>query len=481
MAMTPGIRHALDTGGRSSSMSTRRYGSLLRRRLPAVAWLAGGLFLVGPAAAVAADAYELTESATDGRVYSIHTDVVVNGQFQTPVKDKDPRKWSVDSQATYDYRETRLEGTGRDAAAFRSARIYATAQTNIKVDQNVSSRRLHPQIDLLVVTGRQDGVEVFSPSMLLRRDDIDLLSTPGDSLALLALLPRNQVEVEEKWNAETWAAQMFADVDAVSKADIVCQLASVSGGLAKVTFTGVIEGATSGAPTKVSLTGHYLYSLSQKCISALEVQQTEVRSVGAISPGMNVVAKVSMSRQPGGSKQGFEPAQLAVIPLNPSTSQLRLVYDSPWRVRFLHDRNWHVFHQTDRLAILRLLEKGRLVSQCNVSSIAPAEPGSHTSESQFQSDIRTSLGDRLKKITKAEQLTPGNGDRRFIYRVVATGEANGRQLNWIYYLVAHSSGRQISLVFAVDAGDLAGLSERDVEMVLSLEFLPERAPTAAGP
>ena len=53
---------------------------------------------------------------------------------------------------------------------------------------------------------------------------------------------------------------------------------------------------------------------------------------------------------------------------------------------------------------------------------AGSRPGRARYRTQFQDDIRTSLGPRFKAIQKAEQLAMGDG--RFLYRVAVTGEAN---------------------------------------------------------
>lgn len=428
-----------------------------------------------------AETYELTESSGDQRPFIVQSRVQVSGQFQTPAAEGKISQWMVESSASYRYRERRLPGAGRDAAALRSGRLYSQAQARIVIGETVTTPRLHPQVKLLVAQGREDGVQLFSPELLLRRDDIDLLSTPGDSLSVLGLLPRGAIEVGEKWNADTWALQMLADVDAVLKGEVVCRLASVEQQLATVEFSGTIEGASVGAPTKITLSGSYEYDLDHGHIRKLNLSQSEDRKVGAVSPGMKVEARVTMDRTLAGDSSGLEDAVLAGLPLEPDPGQLLLVYDTPWQVRFLHDRGWHLFHKTDRLAILRLLDQGRLISQCNMTRVESVAPGKHTPESQFQSDIRTSLGERLQRIASAEEVKTRPDDPRFIYRVTALGESNGRKLRWIYYLVTEPDGRQVSFVFAVDENDVQALRERDVALVTSVEFLKQQAPTTVQP
>ena len=149
-------------------------------------------------------------------------------------------------------------------------------------------------------------------------------------------------------------------------------------------------------------------------------------------------------------------------------------------MHFSHDRNWHVFHQTNELAILRLVEKGSLIAQCNVSRIQPAAPGEHTSEAQFRNDVAGALGKLLKSITKAEQIQAT--DKRFVYRVTALGESNRIPMHWIYYLCADPAGRQTVLVFSVETKLLDQLSKRDLAIVGSLEFItPKRPPMPTAP
>jgi hypothetical protein len=156
-----------------------------------------------------------------------------------------------------------------------------------------------------------------------------------------------------------------------------------------------------------------------------------------------------------------------------------LEFRSPWNVQFAYDRNWHVFHQSDKTAVLRLLDKGSLIAQCNLSPAPAAAPGQHTPDDQFQKDIRNSLGDRVRTIEQAELLK--SGDNTYRYRVTVVGEANKIPMHWIYYLCADPSGRQVAFVFAVESKLREQLGNRDLGIVQSLEFLPEvREPAKAA-
>ena len=58
---------------------------------------------------------------------------------------------------------------------------------------------------------------------------------------------------------------------------------------------------------------------------------------------------------------------------------------------FHHDRRWYpTLEKGDHLA-MRLVDRGELVAQCNVSQLAKAEPGQGLSLAKFQADVKDVL------------------------------------------------------------------------------------------
>jgi hypothetical protein len=298
---------------------------------------------------------------------------------------------------------------------------------------------------------------------------MELLTPPSDSLAILALLPRSEVEVGEEWTPPVWVGQLLSRFDAATKSALTCKLDSVQNDLAKVSFRGQVTGAALGATSDVTLVGSFDYDLQSKSISSVDLQQTEKRAVGVVSVGLDVAARVRLYRKPA-----MLPGRLgnaAVIDAathEPPPSALLLRFESPWNIGLLHSRDWHLFKQTEQVAIFRLLDHGLFLTQCNLSPIPSARPGEHTTAEVFENDIRQSLGTRLKTLGAMEVIP--TSDRRFIQRVVASGAIGERSLTWIYYLLADPSGKQASLMFAIDTDQLEKLGNRDREFVQSVRF-----------
>ena len=113
------------------------------------------------------------------------------------------------------------------------------------------------------------------------------------------------------------------------------------------------------------------------------------------------------------------------------------------------------------------------MAQCDLAPINPAKPGEHLSNEEFQRDIRQALGVRLKELGKGEVIA--TTDRSYVYRISATGAEGERQLTWVFYLIADSSGRQASLSVTADTPQVEMLANRERELLDTLRFGPAPA------
>ena len=439
-------------------------------------------------AVIACEKVELSEAETDSRVRLVRSHVQVSGQLQTAAGAGKKIPLTLNADAQYRFLERRLQGAGRDAETLRTARLYRFATNDAEVTPvdapagatpKKSTLKLPETRHLIVAHGHREGALLYSPTATLTYEQLDLISTPSDSLSLLSLLPREAIVIGDSWKPETWAVQMLCGVEAMTKGEITCKLEEADASSARVTFSGSAEGATLGAPTSVQLSGEFTFDRLAKLMSRARVKQSETRAIGAAKPGLDVTANVAIERslmEENSDSKLLNDAAVAELPVEPAAEMKFLRFES-WGVRFYHDRDWHQFHQTNDAAVLRLMERGSLVAQVNVSPIPAAASGSHTSVEQFQSDIRQSLGKKLKSIAKAEALKPRNAsDRRFLFRVAVDGEADGVPMTWFYHLCAAPTGQQVSFVFAVETKNLEKFNNRDQSLVRLLEFVPARPP-----
>ena len=446
------------------------------QRTRSICFVVSGLLLMGPSIARSAEMYKLEEPVDDVRIFGVGTRVEITGKLLTAPK-AEPLSQTV--SAALSYRERRLLGPGADAESFRAVREYETAQADINVGGNKTAIKLPDAMKLIVAQGQTDGVELYPIAGLLTANELDLIRSPADSLALMALLPAKEVAIGDEWKVPGWAFQMLTALDAVIKGELTCKLESVEKGIARIKMNGKLEGAAVGSTTEVTVSGFYSYHLEGKYISDTDFVQHETRAVGPVSPGLEIKAHIRLLRQPskvpgrlGDQKiietAGKEPDEVAKF----------IRFESPWNIGLQHGRHWHLFKVDDTVAVFRLLDQGNFVAQCDMASIAPAKPGEHLPEQTFLSDIRRSLGERVRSMSKGDVVP--SSDRKFIFKVMAEGLVGERAMTWVFYLVADPSGRQASLMFSVDTDLVATMGKHDRELVDSLKFGPAPPPRAAG-
>ena len=416
----------------------------------------------------AAEKFKLEEPVDDARVFGCGTRVDVNGKTQ-PSPNVEPLKLSA--SAALSYRERRLLGPGGEAEAFRSIRDYETTQADIVVGTEKSSSKLDDRLKLVVAQGRVDGVELYSLGGAFTSNELDLLRSPADSLALIALLPSKEIEVGDKWTVPGWAFQMLAAIDAISKGELTCSLASVEKQIARIKIEGKLEGAATGAISEVTVTGFYEYDLKDRCITQCDFTQVEKRGFGPVSPAFEFTARVRLIRKPAQLPGRLsDQKHLDAASEEPKASATALRFESPWNIGFEYPRHWHLWKIQEKAAVFRLIDQGNFIAQCDLAPIAPAKPGDHLPVADFQRDIRQALGERLKELGQGEVIT--TTDRSYVYRIVVSGAEGARPLTWIFYLIADPTGRQASLSVTVDTPQVEALANRERELLDTLRFGP---------
>lgn len=432
-----------------------------------------------------AQTYLLDEPETDARPRMTAIQVAIEGTVVTGGGAGKTFRHKLDASAAYRFHEQRLTGAGRDAAAFRSVRSFSQAAARTRISDRLSETQLPASMRSIAVHGRRQGLIRYSPTTLLTREVVDLLDIPGDPLAVVALLPGREVEIGEEWQPDEWVLQMLTAVEAVEESSLSCQLDSAAAETARVKFTGKIAGVRLGAPTNIEVTGTFDYNLQDKLITSIALDHSERAAIGTVTPGVESRVQVNVERSLASGAGDLTEEILDAIPLEPPPERLPLVLEArPWGLRLVHGRGWHVFHasyeEDPKVCILRLLDHGSLICQCNFSPVPSVKPGTHTPLDEYEASIQQALGAQFGEFV--DRATIPAEDGRKIFRVTAIGnyqlpdgnESKTVPMSWTYMLVVHPSGRQVSFVFAVEPGLRERLAERDLRLVESLQFYSRR-------
>lgn len=427
---------------------------------------------------LAAPRVSLLEPAESPRILKIVGSAVAEGQAQTPQTGGKAVALKSEIDAKWQYHEVRLSSSARDSEALRSLRQYGPVDIRVQIAEQVTTPKLRDSMRLIVAEGKPDGLRFFSPKAPLMSQELEVLDTPVDALTLLALLPNDPVEQGDSWKPAKWVIQFITGVEAVEKSELTCQADKVSESEVLFSIDGKITGGVLGAGTEITLKGTCKFDVKQELLSAADLTLTEKRSVSPVTTGLNLTTKIHITRSID-NHSALAPDAIKDLPTTSTPERLLILAEAPqWNLRWNHDRNWHVFHQTPQVAVLRLLDRGSLLAQCNISPITPAKPGEHMGEKEFQREVEKAIGKDFRRILKAETLP--TQDDRYIYRVTSIGETdqplpNGETkkipLQWIYYLIASPTGQQIVLVMTLEPESEARFENQDISLALGMQFI----------
>lgn len=455
------------------------FNCLTRTAILAIVY-AGMLLANSLGMTLAAERIVLTDDEALNRTYSVTSQLKVEGKVFPQPGAKSALNLTVD--AGFRYLERQREGSGRQAQSLRAVRFYEAAGASIKAGLQVSNADLRPDCALIVAEGAVAGIDLWSPSSPLRYDELELLRTAGDSLAINALFSEQAVEPDDEWKPANWVLPLLTGLEAVEKSQFTCRYLRNDGDLAIIQIAGEITGAVLGAAAKITVDGEVHFHLKDRYWVKMTLSQKEKRAVGAVSPGLDLTATVTSTRRIAKAIGKLDDKSLKGVPLVSNDASRLIAFESDvWKLRILHDRNWHLLTQNSDGAFFRRLDKGELLGQCSLKNLPRAEPGKHVSEEVFQKDIEKGLGKNFEKFLQAERLKIGGN--LFVYRVSAVGSVPTQDdknqeiltpMQWNYYLIAHPDGRQVSLVFSVTPELMEKFNNSDLGLVGGIEFLASK-------
>lgn len=421
----------------------------------------------------------LVEDPKPDRLLEVTARLDVRGRILAPVGVDRVVPLPLQASAQLSWQTRRLPAGGEFHRSLRTLRSYASAVSKVRVDRRTTESSLRASRRTIVAEGTPSGFRHYSLEGSLTGDEVELLELPADPLGLIGTLPLGQVPHDHAWTPGRWTLPLLTGLDAVTRGSLKGRVVKVTATTADVLLEGTAEGAAGGARSQVTFSGSLVFDHQHGYLKQARITIEEHRRAGPISPGLEIVAQVRIERKPATGKARLDRAVLATCPKQPTPDRLQLLLTTPGNGRLLYDRNWHVFHQTPDVSILRRLENGRLVAQCNLSTAPEVAAGSGTGREAFLRDVKTALGPRLREVVSIDPLKSRPGRRlQRGWRVTATGIDHGLPMHWFYYLCTHPSGRQLSLVFAVESDRLKTWARRDRDIISRLEISTNRPRTA---
>ena len=225
------------------------------------------------------------------------------------------------------------------------------------------------------------------------REQLELLDTPGGRIHLSELLPAQDVAIDETWSVPEAVMCRLLCLDTVTQCEVKATLTAVTNGVANVQFEGNVAGTVSGTVSEVQLKAKYHFDIKTSQITWLGMAIREERAIGHAEPGFETLTKVAVTSAPIVDSPSLADEALGEnCKLDADTVPMMLQFKAAKAgFQLLLDRRWRVLTDRTDLTVLRFVEQGESIAQCNLSILPNLAAGKQVSMEELQADIKQSL------------------------------------------------------------------------------------------
>ena len=169
----------------------------------------------------------------------------------------------------------------------------------------------------------------------------------------------------------------------------------------------------------------------------------------------------------------LQSAAISKFDEEPQASNLAMEFISPAiGVAFLHDRQWRTtLHRRD-LLVLRMVDQGSFVAQCNMTPAAKAGDDPKADSEKFQAHVEQALAQNGGQIDEISTATREGGLK--ILRIAASGKAKEVPITWIYYMLTDATGQRMALVFTFATPQQENFNAGDHDLIGSIRFFDRK-------
>jgi hypothetical protein len=415
--------------------------------------------------------HEFPNSRKPGQIDRVKVEWKVGGEV-IDVVDKKEHREKLSVACNLDYEEKTLQVPTKNQDLSASLRYYRQAQAATNIGQRAFKPVIRPERSLIAVRISSQKPLLFCPSGNLTRDELELLDVQGNSLLMDRFLPDRPMAPGDAWQPSEELLAQLLGLDEVGQTDVKCEFKEITNEVARFEMQGNVSGAADGVTAAIELRARYRYDLNRQRVDWLGMVVKERRQTSPVSDGLDVAAQLQVTIVPLEEPSRLDQSDIRDLELNPSPESIQLSQlskEGGWEI--VYDRNWHVYRDQKDLAaaVLRRIDQGEMIAQCNVSALSPGDPDKLVSLEKYQEDIQLALGKDFKEFVEAGQ-TIDEANRR-VLRVVVSGTASELPIFWNYYHIADRQGRQMACVFTFEEKYAERLGKADRDLIDSLRFI----------
>jgi len=387
-----------------------------------------------------------------------------------------PRRLKVQTRTEFVERVMVLDPEQRVA---RVARWVIQAAAALNGEIRTRATVIRPEVALLVAERRDESVVVFSPAGPLTRSELEVVEAVGDPLALTGLLPDRPVVRGDHWRVGGDAVRGLSGYDALAANALEATVESLDATAAIIRLKGEIRGAALGGAGTISCEGTLRFDRIAGQIVRLDLTRHETRKAGPVEEGLDITSTLTVEQKAITTPAELADDVIAAIPRDRDPERELLILLAPdGKYTLKHDRDWHIYWDDTRLTVLKRLDHGEVVAQCNLN-VGPKVPrGKHQHPDQFRDDVRRALGARFDQFVGVGEVD-GDPAGGFRYKVAVQGRQGDVGILWDYYLLASPDGDQLLATFTHAVAQESAFANQDVRLVTSFRWtLPPSDPAA---
>ncbi|MEX2138213.1 MAG: hypothetical protein WD894_03050 [Pirellulales bacterium] len=393
--------------------------------------------------------------------------------------DGQPSTLPMSVVAQFDFFERRIDD-GSLPSERRSIRYYSDAQAAIKVEKQASVAKLAAEHRLVRAAVSENRTTLGAARGHLTREERDLIDIPFNTLLLSQLLPAATAERGSSSKPSDATVAMLLGLDAVSRSDVETVLTAIKDGVGEVSIQGPLNGAVGGVSTEIELKGKLHFDVVHRQPFALVLLIKEKRSVGHVMPGLDVVAKLDLQVAPASEVAELSDRALEGLELATDGAAPPLAYESTeGGFSFLYEPRWQIMGAKTDSAVMRLVDRGELIAQCNVSVLPKLNVEQPLTLEMFQKEVQQSLGKHFGSFEGAAERETPSGLR--LLHVVAIGTVSELPITWHYYLLINRSGQRAAISFTMENALADRFGEADRLVLDGFRFTPQKPASAARP
>jgi len=389
------------------------------------------------ASVMAQDSYRLREALAAGHQYRVSSRADLTGSIELTADmtmDKKARTIQVSGTSVIEYDERIIDGDIKGPVE-KTFRIYRRMEFKRKVDGQDQESGIRGEVRRMVLFKHKHAEVPFSPDGPLTYAEIDVVRTDVFTPGLIGLLPKGDVRIGDRWEADQRAVEELTDLQQVTgKLECRLQEVAVRQGrrLAQVSFAGTITGMGDDGPGKHQVEGYYFFDLHSHHLSYLYVDGvSHLLDQQGQSRG-RIEGKYVLTRRLESSPDLSDDV-VKRLSLEPNAENTLLLFDQPaLGVRFTYPRRWTVQKADARQILLDAQGGGGLVITLEPLTQTP-------SGKQFQAEAATTLQKQGARILRAEPPQSMRGPEGIIERFWFEAELNKQGVFLDYYTLRHAS------------------------------------------